>query len=136
MNNYCSLYSNKSFFKGFFCMRVVGVLQDIDQNFWIVVKLIFDVSVKSCFVFRKILMQNWNVKDNPNAVGKSGHAIFFSFFSDASESKILAFTFERFRLYRLNSVWHQFLKSKFVKENSLRPKKFLFEMTIFHNRSQ
>ena len=34
-------------------MRVVEVLQDIDQNFWIVVKLIFNVSVKSCFVFRK-----------------------------------------------------------------------------------
>ena len=137
------------------------------------------------------MLQNWNIKVNPNAVGMAvartyGFELdfretlflsqlhdfsflfltdtgedsklvnrrqrskvnaappFSSLFIDASErrvwlsaeSKILAFTFERFRLYRLNSVWHQFLKSKFVKENSLRPKKFLFEMTIFHDRSQ
>ena len=60
---------------------------------------------------------------------KSGHAIFFSFFSDASErrvwlsaeSKILASTFGRLRLYRLKTFHIWFLKN--AESHYCRPSK-------------
>ena len=74
--------------------------------------LLFEVSnrVTTGFELGKINRYRRGLETCPQVkTSKSGHAIFFFFFPDASErrvwlsaeSKILAFTFERFCLYRL-----------------------------------